>query len=202
MNELNVLFNNIESDKQVEFLSFLSNQEIDLIPEQLTVQIKNKYYETSLELILNNGNLNDEIRVNSNGLIYVANEISDDEISKLQELNKDFDKLVFVVCFNKINENEFNLIELIEFKDLKNNEFNEKLGKERIREILDCYEWAVQEEEDDDDDEYDDFGDFDNLDLSELLNKLSEMKMKLSTVSDNDKKHELATKFINDIIKR
>jgi hypothetical protein len=172
-----------------------------------------------------------ELRNAVDGVIYVFESINDAErdvlagiVSALNEVNADEegdvvekDSLLFGVPVGDDKKGEdWEAVgddiglEMVQFKELEENEYREKLGTERIWELLECYEWDInrkqQEKEEEKEEEEigageDEFGEFCEFgDMTDLLSRLSVMK---STVAglEEDQKHEVAMKFINDLLR-
>jgi len=100
-------------------------------------------------------------------------------------------------------------IEMCHFHDSGKNEFGEIVGKERIRQIIECHDWEIEEFKDDvvikatEDDDKDakmvNLLNDEHIDLNKILEKLNTAKSEISKLSSDDAKRQYAQKIINDL---
>lgn len=90
-------------------------------------------------------------------------------------------------------------IEMVCFQQQGKNEFGEVLGKERVRQIIECHEWDIQQEESTESTEVNEAGLFGNDDLDDVVKKLQNAKEYIKTLNDDEAKHKYAELIIKEL---
>lgn len=90
------------------------------------------------------------------------------------------------------------ITEMVVFEEEGKNEFGEALGKQRIRQIIECHDWTTVSEPNDDEDDSRLDPHLD-LDIGQILNKLNIAKNEISTLQTDEEKHKYAKDVIENL---
>ncbi len=101
-----------------------------------------------------------------------------------------------------------NGIEMVWFEEVGKNEFGEVLGKERIRQVVECHDWEITDFKDDpvlSTEEIDGNAEMigllngNDIDLDQILTKLNIAKDEISKLENDEDKHKYAKDVIDSL---